>query len=435
MWTMLVISGTFFPNAWVNHRNKVNYLPLMLFVIGPPSSGKGPLAILKRVTNKINEYLRNEYNNELKKYKEELRAYKEATANGTIMAEPVRPKLKMVEIPANTTSSKFIEQISDNGPNVISIVVEGEIDVFVSAAKGKHGEMNSSIMRHAFQQEALSLRRKTNDEYINILTPKLAYALSGTFNQLKSMVPSNEDGTYSRFLILNLKGSLTWSDVKPTKGYVTIDSQLDVLAEAYLEIFRTWSGRDVEVRFRNHHYAMINDFGSTNLNDSFYLGEHAPSIVKRHSLMLMRIAGTLTMLRNFDNDTTDSLLYCSDIDFDSAYMLTKNSLEHSLELFQKLPGERLKKNANQQKLLELLPAQFDFNTAKLCASQLSPEPAERTVYRWLDAFINKGDIIKNARAVYEKKGVAGMAVSVIANHQPETFTATDITATHNFSLS
>jgi len=443
VYTMLVVSGTFFPNAWLNYKNKVNYLPLMLFVIGPPSSGKGALSTLKNVLNGINDHLCAEYNNLNKKYKEDCRVYKEAISNGNIMEEPVRPKLKMVVMPGNTGSSKLIEQLSDNSKDVIGIIIEPEIDAFGLSTKSKHGDMNSTIMRVVFHHEQLSLRRKTNDEYITVQTPKLAFALSGTLNQIKNLVPSNEDGTFSRFLILNLKGSLAWSDVQPTEDYKTIDEQIDIVSKEYLQIFKKWRGCNIEIRFTDQHWILANKFGKTHLNDSFYFGEHASSLVKRHTLMMMRMAATLTMMRNSDNEPNNLVFNCNDTDFNTAFTLTQFSLEHSIELFQKLPGEKPVKNINERIFLQSLPDQFNFSTALKYAETLAFPPARRTVERWLANLVKNGELIRTQTDYYIKKHVAEVAVAVerpqLALVKPATVlsstAATATTATPKFSLS
>jgi hypothetical protein len=410
LFTMLIISAILFPNARINYRNKNNYLIMMLFVIGPPSSGKGALSILKGVMRKINEQLRSEYDNECKQYRQQFKAYQTAIENGILVDEPSKPKLKMVDTPGNTTSSKLIEQLADNG-KISTIILEPEIDAFGLVSKSTHGNMNTTIMRNAFHQEPISLRRKTNDEYINVMIPKLGFALSGTFNQLKNMISSNEDGTYSRFLIVNLKGSLIWSDVKPNIGHQTIDTKIDAMAEVYLDIFNNWRNKEVEVRFLDHHWTATNDFGRTNLDDSHYLGEHASSLVKRHGLMLMRIAATLTMLRNHDK-TEEPILYCNDADFDIASSLTCFSLENSFELFQKLPGEKQLNSTNESTFFQNLPNQFNFATALECAKSLTPQPARRTIERWLHRCKKSGKLNKVQIDCYEKAHMAEAAVAV-----------------------
>ena len=83
-------------------------------------------------------------------------------------------------------------------------VFETEADTLADALKQDHGGF-SDTLRQSFGHEPLSYFRRTNSEDVEIASPALSVVLSSTFDQLVKLIPSAENGLFSRFVYSELK--------------------------------------------------------------------------------------------------------------------------------------------------------------------------------------------------------------------------------------
>lgn len=102
-----------------------------------------------------------------------------------------------VYIPANTTSPallQLLQRVKARG-----ILFANEMDTLSNALRGSHGGF-SDIIRCLFEHETISqLRVRNGGEFIELTDPHVAVLLSGTFNQLRPLIQSRENGLLSRF--------------------------------------------------------------------------------------------------------------------------------------------------------------------------------------------------------------------------------------------
>jgi transcription antitermination factor NusA-like protein len=74
----------------------------------------------------------------------------------------------------------------------------------VGTTMKKNGKL-FDMLRKAFHHEKISVSRKTNSEYVEVMNHNSAIALSGTPKQIFNIIPSAEDGLFSRFFFLCFK--------------------------------------------------------------------------------------------------------------------------------------------------------------------------------------------------------------------------------------
>ena len=78
-------------------------------------------------------------------------------------------------------------------------VFETEADTISGANKQEWGGF-SPVLRKNFSGEDISRSRKTDDEFTEISNPRFSFLTTGTPDQVKRLIPTAQDGLYSRFL-------------------------------------------------------------------------------------------------------------------------------------------------------------------------------------------------------------------------------------------
>ena len=108
------------------------------------------------------------------------------------------PNKSMLFLPANSSSTGLQELLQNNQER--GILFETEADTLNIILKQDFGDY-SDVLRKAFHLESIVYYRRGNKEYKSISEPKLSVIISGTPNQLTKLIPSAENGLFSRFII------------------------------------------------------------------------------------------------------------------------------------------------------------------------------------------------------------------------------------------
>lgn len=406
LYTSCVMAGVLAPETWLNYDNKRNYLPLMLLIVFSAASGKGIVGQARKMLYKINDELKADYDGNIKLYKEALRNYRQNPTG----FPPEKPKLKLILSPGNITSAKLIELLADLDGEEILTMIETEMDAVGISASNENGAMNSAIYRQAYHHEAISKIIKKDGELQVANNPKMSLVLSGTQNQVSKLLHSNSDGLMSRFTVLKGDAPLFWKDARPCADCKTSDEHFESLSNDFYAIWKYHKGKKVEIKFTNEQWDCIKEFGTYHLvRTHYFTGESADSIVKRHGLMICRLAAIFTMLRYYEQKLSCDNIYCNDDDFGNALFMIEYSLKCSLELFRALPGERNEavRADLKTKYIQMLPDSFSTETNRQLLTKLVI--SERTSSRWLKEFIESGLIVRVMAGKYEKTSLAAMA--------------------------
>ena len=399
---LTVSSGLLTKVKGVYHQKEV-FPNLFLLAIAPPASGKGVMMYARELISKIHE----------EKLKESLKLKAEYLKRGrqpdksTTQTVLERPLFNVVLIPADNSCSKLISHLSDNqAGDCPAVLIESEIDTLSKAQKNDWGNF-SDILRKAFHNERVSLSRKTNDEYVEVSSPKLAVALSGTLNQLRGLINNSEDGLYSRFLIITIEGGSKWSDVSPCDACPNLTEIFSEQATEYYDFWEYISKEHLEVLLTQKQWDIINKRFGDNLREiSEYVNPHCGSLVKRHGIMLYKMCMVLTAFRKFEEKVTSKRMVCRPEDFDTALYLIERSLDRSLELFDRLPGASKQLPDTSNKIIERLPTLFSYTQAMAVGKALNI--SDRTVERHLKSLVKDGSLIKLDKGKYQKKHGVGM---------------------------
>jgi hypothetical protein len=201
------------------------------------SAGKGRLTFCQKLVEPIHQKLKEISKLEYEEYKRKLAEYNAIKNNPN--PEPQKPPRRMLFIPANSSSTAVFQALNDN--NGSGLIFETEGDTLTVAFKSEHGNYSDGF-RKAFHHERISYLRRKDQEHVEITSPRLSVLLSGTPKQVTSLIPSAEDGLFSRFVFYCMNNSPAWKDVF-AKSDQTLDDHFKHLGDMFFDFYKTLQGQ------------------------------------------------------------------------------------------------------------------------------------------------------------------------------------------------
>ena len=133
----LVVLSVCLPNVMGIYNKRPVWANLFLFVTAKASSGKGRLALCRYLIEPIHEALRKQNEAEYLEYKQKMQEYN-CAKNKVGLEKPDEPPLRMLFIPANSSSTAVYQVMNDNGGQGIMFETEGDTlsNTFSSDATG-----------------------------------------------------------------------------------------------------------------------------------------------------------------------------------------------------------------------------------------------------------------------------------------------------------
>jgi hypothetical protein len=397
-YAVTVLAGSLMPEVCIRYANKIEHPCLMLLISMPPASGKGGLNMMYKLVEEVNSKMRTKNDEAMRSYLRELKEIEDQKDKSIPLPKP--PKQPLHLIPGNTTSSKMNEQLAENDGIIASLIMETETDGLTMMLTNKMGEANSILFRKAFHHEYESQLRKRKGEHLVISRPKLVIIVSGTPSHIKGLFKGNEDGLFSRFMIVTGNSPLTWEDVRPTPGKRSLDEVFAELGKNFTALFEHFKDKKLEVQFSAYQWDKINSIGEDYMIHSVEeAGDYASSIAKRHANMLCRIAAILTAVRHFESKSTSEVLYCSGGDFETALWMVDQSAMNALEVFKQLGGYS-KGSTKKDAFYQAMPETFVLSEMANILDELKIK--KRSANRYVQLLINEGRLESLFYAVYRK---------------------------------
>lgn len=400
---LAILSGCL-PNVSGLYSGSVVFPSLFSFILAPAASGKGALKFAKALADKYHDEVLASSKEEKKRYEENLEAYKMLKSKGKLedgQAMPMAPKFKVVFIPANTSNAKIIQHLDCNEGK--GIICETEADTLGQTFKNEWGSY-SDMMRKSFHHEKISVSRKTEGEFVEVNSPQLSVALSGTPKQVFNIIASAEDGLFSRFIFYVFKTDAIWLDPSPKGNPINLT---DYFKKQSIEVFKMveyFEKDEMILQLTEEQWDKFNPtFNSYLQQINTFVSEDALSIVKRLGLILYRFCMLFTAIRKFKINNYHKEIFCSDVDFETASTLIKVYLQHSVIMFENLPkqegGGPFKSGENKKLFYDALPNEFQRKEAIEIGIKFNIK--ERTADNFLKACLGKY-LIKSDTGVYKK---------------------------------
>ncbi len=428
-----VFGATLNKLLYFTYGRKNKYPCLQTFIIAPPASGKGALTWVRRLAEPIHDSLMDAYSEKMKIYRREKAQWDVLGKEKAKTPEPEQPCMKMFLIAGDNSGAGMLENLMD--ADGAGLICETEADTVSTAIGTDYGHW-SDTLRKSYDHERLSYNRRTNHEYRECKKSCLSVLLSGTPAQVKPLIPSAENGLFSRQVFYCMPPIHEWVDQFDQSG-----SDYDTLFTAWGERWKHWldaltavvSG--INLKFTqeqkdefNVHFSCV--FGRA----SVVHGDHMKSAVARIAINICRIISIVALMRSLDallmSGTTDALvkalmscpglspssripqenvqdgvvpefdLAVSSEDFHAVLALTEPLYLHSCHVLSLLPsGDTVQQQkAPQEAFLDLLPLSFTRTQALRASARCGISP--NTLDSLLKRMTDKGQLAKNGRGEY-----------------------------------
>lgn len=288
----------------------------------------------------------------------------------------------------------LIKHLEDN--DGMGAIVESEADTLSGTLKQDWGRY-SDILRNAFHGETITKSRVTGMEYSEIKSPKFSIALTGTPNQLNSLITSVEDGLFSRFIFYRYKMTPKWINTYEKEIIKTKEDMFVDFSAWLCDVFK--SERKRTFRFTPKQGERLDSEFSKrlNLNHKFY-SENATSLTVRLSHVFHKIAMTLSAIR-----TDEDHIICSDLDFESAFSLVFDVyMNHVLTILSEIDKPKHQFSEYEKAVLDAI-TQNEISRSSILSSVKKIGIKDRTLSDYLNKFTRLGLVQKVKRGVYKRR--------------------------------
>ena len=374
---------------------------LFFFVTAKASAGKGRLALCRKLVEPIHKELLEKQRQDMVEYKSALQLFK-ATSSSSELGKPQEPPQKTLIIPANSSATSVFQILNDN--NGVGLIFETEGDTLAHAFKSEYGNYSDGF-RKAFHHETISYSRRKDKEFVELDKPKLSAVLSGTPSQVATLIPSAENGLFSRFIFYCMNIKPEWKNVFENCGEENLDLFFEKLGREFYEFYnRLKSEQVITFSITPEQQAEFNSFFSdTQKKMHCILGDEYLASVRRLGLIAFRIAMILTVLRRKESSEPSAKLVCSDRDFHTAMSIVSVLIEHATFVFNLLPAEKMydsKGKSNKQLFLDALPKEFNRQDYLKIVENLGIKA--KTAEKYLSEFRKAGLILHEGHNKYSK---------------------------------
>lgn len=389
---------------------------LQSFIVAPSASGKGILSLIRLLVEPIHDEIRQQVAEEAKAYKKEKAAYDVMGKERSKMEAPQMPKNRMFLISGNNTGTGILQNIMD--ANGTGLICETEADTISAAIGSEYGHW-SDTLRKAFDHDRLSYNRRTDQEYREVKKSYLSVLLSGTPAQVKPLIPSTENGLFSRQLFYYMHGIWAWIN-----QFESGEADLEAI---FTDIGLEWKKQLDLMKTHGVHTLRLTDEQKQKFNtlfsDLFFRSGLAndnemSSSIARLAVNTCRIMAEVAMIRALECDqpyqfknssihllTPDKEIATDNIkddiitrwdititaeDFKAVLELVTPLYRHATHILSFLPSTEVKHRANADRdaLFEAMGNQF--TRAQLSEQATIMKIKPNTAFGWLNRLIKKG---------------------------------------------
>ena len=369
--SLLTAAGSCMPNLYFRYglTGKKYYANLQCFIVGSAACGKGIANLALELVSKVHE------------------------------AAPL-------VIAGDSSYPGFYKQLErQNGRGYIH---ESEGSVITDVWRSSVANYNTAL-RKAAEHEPITRNRARDNS--SIACPQLSVLLTGTFSQYKALVPSIENGYFSRLLTLIVNDQQAFSSryVEPASGS---NGVMGAAAQQLYDLCQAlYKSRPMEFSLTSEQRARLGQHLETAYPALMQLlGVNFHSVVLRMAVHIERIAMILTAMRiqNTDRfaDRIQTELHCSDVDYQTAELIGNKLILHMAAAYRMIKGAeevsvpKVQPLDQRAMLLSLLPPEFETKT--LLEEAKSQGISRRTVIYWNDEWQQTGAVQKIRHGVYRK---------------------------------
>ena len=366
------------------------YPELMTFIMAGAASGKGIAELSKRLVEKVHEDT---------------------------------PLI----IAGDSTYPAFYQQLHEQGG--CGLLFETEGSVITDIWKGGAMSYNTAL-RKAAEHETLS-KNRVRDGQSEITCPKVGLMLTGTFSQFKALVPSVENGFFSRLMTMVVREHQDFdgSVFQPTNEGVEVEAtigrlagQVKRLATALQTPNTKHQTPEIEFRLTKEQASLLGQVMEKEYKEYVRaLGDGFHATVVRNGINVMRIAAVLTALRQIggeaerligfdisrsDSESIEKPMVCSEEDFQTAMVIGTKMLLHAADAYNQITEDNreavpsIRGSYQKQTFFVSLPEEFSTGECIALAGKMGV--AQRTAERYISQLVSTGQLTSPKYGFYKK---------------------------------
>ncbi len=376
---------------------------MQTFIVAPPASGKGVLSLLRQLVLPLHEELRNRTERRMKQYQQEKAAY-DALGKERAKAEvPQRPKNEMFLISGNNSGTGILQNIMD--ADGTGLIFEVEADTISAAIGADYGHWSDTV-RKTYEHEGTSYNRRTDQEYREVKKTYLSILLSGTPAQVKPLIPSAENGLFSRQNFYYMPGLRRWQD-----QFFEEDTDREAVFAA---MGKEWKRALDRLKERGVHNLQLSEGQKAEFNRRFSglfmragltNGNEMSSSVVRLAINICRILSVVAVLRGdfapaadiAADNVKDGIIQRWDVRINEADFLAVMGMieplyRHATHILSFLPGNEVNRRTNAERDAFFAALPDCFSKSQLVELAASMGINENTALSWLKRLKKQGAI-------------------------------------------
>ena len=369
-----------------------------------------------------------------------------AAASGKGIANQALEMVRVIDeqhpmlIAGDSTLAAWYKALEEQGG--VGYMHESEGSVITDIWKSGAANYNTAL-RKAAEHEAISRNRVKGASEIK--NPRLSMLLTGTFGQYKALVPSVENGYFSRLLTVVIRGTNGFD-----KRYVSSKGGQSAIPKIVGQrMLRTYEkltqSQEIKWSLTESQKERLGEHLETEYGTLIgLLGENFHSAVIRMAVQIERIAMVLTAMRGnsalsrgagnellseFNSDEMDGesrivsgktdeasgdkdiaemhdVLFCSDEDYETAEMIGNKMLLHMASAYRMIDGDaqdvvpEIKPLDQRKVLFEQL--KWEYALGELINEAKSQGISRSSAIRWNNQWLEQGMITKENHGNYKK---------------------------------
>ncbi len=404
--SITILSGAF-PEVYAIYDNSKVFANLFTFLVANAASGKGRTTSCLKLVNLIEQEVRDANKQEMDDYQQELADIRAMGRKASGMPLPKEPPYRSLLIPGNCSSTAIYQALHDNHDQ--GITFETEADSLANTLKSDYGNFSDGL-RKGFHHEDITYRRRKENEHVEIHNPKWTVYLTGTPGQVTNLIPSAENGLFSRFLFMKVDIPAKWHNVF-SKSTRTIDEEMEAIGKRVYGIHLLLKNKQggIEFQMTEEQQAKFNDFFNKLVEEyKDMLGRDFVANIYRMGLSAYRIAMILSITRLEDATSLPERIICKDEDLECALIIADTLMQHAARIFSTLlPNKEggdvmgIKLSPKSEKLFAALPASFNRQMVLAAAQKLGI--AKRTAEKYVGEYVSRYNLCKRVdNGKYEK---------------------------------
>ena len=401
------------------YGDKWQYPCLQTFITGHAAAGKSVLVWVRKLIEPIHEEIRRQVAESMKAYRKELRAYEALGKARKDKEPPVAPPNRMFIIPGNNTGTGLLQNLIDSDGT--GIICESEADT-VSTAIGTEFGNWSDTLRKAFDHDRLSYNRRTDREYQEVSRSYLSVLLSGTPAQVKPLIPTAENGLFSRQNFYYMPRVTQWAD-QFGEDEVDVDEEFRLMGNEWKNTLDELTLRGLfTLKLTHAQHKQFNFLFDKLFHRSGKInGDEMGSSVIRLAVNACRMMSIVAILRSLEDSSlvkpdahisSDNLkdriiprwnMVITDDDFHAVLALVEPLYLHATHVLSFLSSSVIKRRSTADKNMLFAEMEDEFTRRLLLEKAHDRRIPESTALTWLKRLTKQGALVSvDGKGTYHK---------------------------------